>query len=52
MFNQYQNVQNNISCYPGNILEFIEIFKENTMKIYKAILTEKNILFIGHDNKV
>jgi len=45
-------MSNNISYFSCNITEFINIFKENTILIYKAILNEKNIIFIGYDTKV
>lgn len=36
--------------FPGNLTELIRTFKENTMIIYDAILSDKKILFIGDAN--
>lgn len=33
--------------FPGNLIELIKTFKDNTMIIYDAILSDKKILFIG-----
>lgn len=39
--------ENQEQLYSDNIEQFISIFKESTMIIYEALLTDKKIMFIG-----
>jgi hypothetical protein len=34
----------------ANISYLLQIFKENSMKIYNAIVTKKRVLFVGYDH--
>jgi hypothetical protein len=36
--------------FPSNLIQFLQTFKENTMIIYEAILSDKKILFVGDSN--
>ena len=38
--------------FTANVLEFVHIFKEKTLLIYKSALAGRNILFLGFDAKV
>lgn len=36
--------------FPSNLIQFINTFKENTMIIYEALLSDRKILFVGDAN--
>ena len=41
---------NEEKIFPGDVISLIQTFKENTMIIYDALLSDKRILFIGDSN--